>query len=383
MTSIDTFFELLRAGIWGRKASMPSAPTSWPDVIEMANRQSVVGIISDGLQELPKESLPPKAYILDLFGTTYSIEIRNKQLNLAVVQIIYYLEKHGISTRLMKGQGCALLYPKPLHRQSGDIDLFVGHKQYEQAKALIKAKGIKIEKESAYDAHFLWGNVPVELHWLETKLYYPSNNKAFQQICRKEEWKLPSVIEIEGQDIGIFNHTFNTFYVFVHLYHHFMQVGVGLRQVCDWMLLLKRNEEKIDWDCLHGYVIAIKAERAWKAFYGLAVEHLGLHLTEVPKWMRNVNSADIQFVMYDILKSGNFGKFGTSMQKRTFGKGMIGNVGSFSALVMRLFKVGKFGYQEALFYPLWRLFCDQDMFGRYKSKNDKTCTSISKDQLTS
>ena len=73
MTSIDTFFELLRAGIWGRKASMPSAPTSWPDVIEMAKRQSVVGIISDGLQELPKESLPPKAYILDLFGTTYSI----------------------------------------------------------------------------------------------------------------------------------------------------------------------------------------------------------------------------------------------------------------------------------------------------------------------
>lgn len=368
MTSLDTFFELLKAGTWGIKVLVSNAPTSWPDVIEMAKRQSVVGIITDGLQKLPKDLLPRKVHILDLFGSTCSIEVRNKQLNLAVAQIIHYLDKHGVSTRLMKGQGCALLYPNPLHRQSGDIDLFVGHKQYEQAKTLIKAKGIEIEKESAYDAHFMWGNVPVELHWLETKLYYPGNDRVFQKICRKEEWANPTTSEIGGQQVEMFNPTFNAFYVFVHLYHHFLQVGVGFRQVCDWMLLLKRNENEIKWDSLHEYVMAIHAERAWKAFYGLAVERLGLQFAQVPKWMEECNRADIQFVMYDILKVGNFGKYGASMQKRAFGKGMINNVGSLAALVMRLFRVGRFGYQEALSYPLWKLFCDHNLFGRYKSK---------------
>lgn len=285
-----------------------------------------------------------------------------------MAQIVSYLNKCGVSIRLMKGQGCALLYPNPLHRQSGDIDLFVGSKQYEHAKELIRAQGIEIEKESAYDAHFIWGNVYVEMHWQETKLYYPSNNKVFQLICRKEEWEKPDVTEIEGQHVEMFNPTFNAFYVFVHLYHHFMQVGVGLRQVCDWMLLLKRNEEEIDWDRLQKYVSAIKAGRAWKAFYGLAVEYLGLHLAEVPQWMENCNATDIRFVMRDILKVGNFGKFGASMQKRSFGKGILANMESFAALALRLFRISRFGYQEAFSYPLWRLFCDKNMFGRYKLK---------------
>lgn len=366
MTSLDVFFELLRAGIWGRAALISSAPPNWSDVIEIAKRQSVVGVIYDGVLTLSKEFLPERTHILDLFATTYSIEVLNKQANIAVTQLVSYLNEHGVSSRLMKGQGCALLYPNPLHRQSGDIDLFVGAEQYQFAKELIKNKGIDIEKEGVYDAHFMWRNVPVELHWLETKLYYPQNNKNFQQICRKEEWENPIVAEIEGQSVEMFNCTFNTFYVFVHLYHHFLQVGVGLRQVCDWMLLLKRYECEIDWNRLYEYIRAINAERAWNAFYGLAVERLGLQLVKEPKWMQNRNSADIQFVMNDILNVGNFGKYGASLQKRAFGKGLMVNVCSFSALIIRLLKVSKFGFQETLSYPLWRLFCDRSLFERYK-----------------
>lgn len=366
MTSLDVFFELLRAGIWGRAALISSAPPNWSDVIEIAKRQSVVGVIYDGVLTLSKEFLPERTHILDLFATSYSIEVLNKQANIAVTQLVSYLNEHGVSSRLMKGQGCALLYPNPLHRQSGDIDLFVGSEQYPFAKELIVSKGIDIEKEGVYDAHFMWRNVPVEMHWLETKLYYPKNNKNFQQICRREEWKKTVVAEIEGQSVELFNHTFNTFYVFVHLYHHFLQVGVGLRQVCDWMLLLKRYESEIDWGCLYEYIRAIKAERAWKAFYGLAVERLGLQLTQEPIWMQRCNSDDIQFVMDDILNVGNFGKYGTSLQKRTFGKGLLANMCSFSALIIRLLKVSKFGFQETLSYPLWRLFCDRSLFERYK-----------------
>ena len=42
MTDIDTFFELLRAGTWDRKALISSAPPNWSEVIEIAKRQSVV-----------------------------------------------------------------------------------------------------------------------------------------------------------------------------------------------------------------------------------------------------------------------------------------------------------------------------------------------------
>lgn len=74
MTSIDTFFELLRAGTWGGDAVLSSVPVNWTDVIELAKKQSVAGVIFDGLQTLPKELLPGKTYILDLIAVTYSIE---------------------------------------------------------------------------------------------------------------------------------------------------------------------------------------------------------------------------------------------------------------------------------------------------------------------
>ena len=54
------------------------------------------------------------------------------------------------------------------------------------------------------------------------------------------------VINICDQTIVLSNLTFNAFYIFVHLYYHFLQVGVGFRQICDWMLWLKRQEETID-----------------------------------------------------------------------------------------------------------------------------------------
>lgn len=84
------------------------------------------------------------------------------------------------------------------------------------------------------------------------------------------------VINICDQTIVLSNLTFNAFYIFVHLYYHFLQVGVGFRQICDWMLWLKRQEETIDWECSHGYVCEIGAMSAWVAFYGLVIDYLGL-----------------------------------------------------------------------------------------------------------
>lgn len=369
MTDINTFFELLRAGIWGRKAELTSVPKSWQRVFDMAFQQSVIGVTFEGLQTLPKDCMPAQKLLLKWISSAFVIKKQNKQVNEAVAQLVSYLNVYSIPCRLMKGQGCASLYPNPLYRQSGDIDLFVGEIQYERAKNQVRARGVNIEMESTYDAHFTWGNVLVEMHRLEMKLYWPSLNRQFQQICRMEEWHEPTDFEVEDLKVTMFNATFNAFYVFMHLYHHFLQVGVGLRQVCDWMLIMKHYEHELDWERLHGYVLMVGAERAWKAFYGLTVEHMGLQLETVPEWMRGYKTADVQFVLNDILNVGNFGKFGESMQKRSFGGGIKANVWSFIVLTKRLLRVSKFGRRETIAYPLWKVFCDGSMFNRYKSKH--------------
>jgi hypothetical protein len=116
-------------------------------------------------------------------------------------------------------------------------------------------------------------------------------------------------IKICDQPVAMFNATFNVFYIFVHLYHHFLQVGVGL-QIGDWMLWLEYEEDAIDQGRLYGYVKAVDARRAWKTFSELAVEHLGLRLSETPDWMANYSMKDVRFVLKNVLTVGNFGKYG-------------------------------------------------------------------------
>lgn len=361
----EIFLELLRSGVWGLPIHLSKPPDDWHTIYNMSKKQSVQAVVFDGVQKLPKAFIPPKELVLEWYGITMRTEKISEAHERDLVSLIKFLSDCNIDNRLMKGQGCASFYPKPWHRQSGDIDLFVGERQYNKAQDLIRNHGVKIEKESVYDVHFTWGKTIVEMHKWETFFYYPFVNRRLQSICRKEEWNKSIVVNIGDQPIALFNATFNAFYIFVHLYHHFLQVGIGLRQICDWMLWMKHQEAHIDWERLHIYVQEIDAERPWKAFYGLTAEHLGLRLTVVLKWMQQYSQKDVDFILEDVFSVGNFGKYGDSIQKRSFGGGFLANIASFGALTKRLIRVSRFGPCEVVSYPLWRIFCDRAMFSRY------------------
>lgn len=366
----EIFLELLRSGVWGLPIHLSKPPDDWHTIYNMSKKQSVQAVVFDGVQKLPKAFIPPKELVLEWYGITMRTEKISEAHERDLVSLIKFLSDCNIDNRLMKGQGCASFYPKPWHRQSGDIDLFVGERQYNKAQDLIRNHGVKIEKESVYDVHFTWGKTIVEMHKWETFFYYPFVNRRLQSICRKEEWNKSIVVNIGDQPIALFNATFNAFYIFVHLYHHFLQVGIGLRQICDWMLWMKHQEAHIDWERLHIYVQEIDAERPWKAFYGLTAEHLGLRLTVVPKWMQQYSQKDVDFILEDVFSVGNFGKYGDSIQKRSFGGGILANIASFGALTKRLIRVSRFGPCEVVSYPLWRIFCDRTMLSRYLTQKN-------------
>ena len=83
-------------------------------------------------------------------------------------------------------------------------------------------------------------------------------------------------------------------------------------------MILKRDENSIDWADIYEYVRKMDAERAWCAFYGLTVKYLGLELTNVPEWMQKWSERDVDEIVKDVLKQGNFGQYGESMKQRKF-----------------------------------------------------------------
>lgn len=94
------------------------------------------------------------------------IEQRNKEMNAFIAGLIENLRKNDIYTLLVKGQGVAQCYEKPLWRLCGDVDLLLSENNYKKAKKLLLPLANSHEEEYAYTRHLgmnLYG-WEVELH---------------------------------------------------------------------------------------------------------------------------------------------------------------------------------------------------------------------------
>ena len=96
--------------------------------------------------------------------------------------------------------------------------------------------------------------VHIENHRIILRLNSPLANRHFQQIIRKwypQETDYALFSETGKEDskavsIAIPPATFNALYIFLHAFVHFLNSGIGLRQLCDWTCLLANRHKEID-----------------------------------------------------------------------------------------------------------------------------------------
>ena len=131
----DKFFQLLRLAICSSDVIPHIEKEEWREIYEIARKQSLLGVIFDGIQKmsdaakLKGESIEMDVDLLMTWmGKCKQIEKRNHQLDEAVVKVSAWFRKKGFRTCILKGQGNALMYLHPAHRTPGDIDLWVSGK---------------------------------------------------------------------------------------------------------------------------------------------------------------------------------------------------------------------------------------------------------------
>lgn len=135
----DAFFTLLRAGLWGERNSEPriDGTTDWDKVYQLAQEQSVQGLVLQGIDWFKVHDSGftiPQVLLLEWIGEVQMIEQQNKEMNKFIASLVQKLQSVGIYSLLVKGQGGAQCYEKPLWRCSGDIDLLLSNDNYQKAK---------------------------------------------------------------------------------------------------------------------------------------------------------------------------------------------------------------------------------------------------------
>lgn len=307
-----TFFELLRAGLWEKEARLSRFKgIDYAAVLQLAEEQSVVGLVTAGLEKVQDVNVP-KEVVLQFIGSTLQIEQRNKDMNDYVAKLIDQLRKEDIYAILVKGQGIAQCYEKPLWRACGDVDLLLSVGNYEKAKQLLVPQAVYLESEFVSFKHLgmaMMGGYVVELHGT-------LHSRLSKRIDRVIDEALNDVFYSGSVRLWLNGNTqvflpapnCDVFFVFTHILHHFFIDGVGLRQICDWCRLIWTYREILDRNLLERRLNKAGLLSEWKVFTALAVDWLGMPVEAIPlyedssKWKRKANK-----VMSFVLETGNFG----------------------------------------------------------------------------
>lgn len=309
--NIKAFFSLLQAGLWEQRCRLPAFDNiDFGDVYKVASEQSVVGLIAAGLEQIEGER-PDRDIVLPFMGQVLQLEQRNKAMNAFIADLMERLRAAGITAVLVKGQGVAQCYERPLWRACGDVDLLLDAVNYEKAKQLLIPLASSVEDEDKTRKHLAMAisSWVVELHGTLFTHQLLRLNRVIGEVQDAVLLKKQVRIWTNGREnVSLPSPDNDVFFIFSHILQHYFVEGIGLRQICDWCRLLWIHKDSIDAGLLERRLRSAGIMTEWKAFAALAVNYLGMLKDVMPfyssdhRWIRKA-----EMVLAFVLETGNFG----------------------------------------------------------------------------
>lgn len=304
---------LLRCGLWGKPDTTQAfvASFSWEKLVDLALQQTVLGVMTEGMGILKHESQPSLLVKQKLISYRLKIEQSNVKMNAVIPELVRILHDNGITdVWLLKGQGVGQTYPQPNARQSGDVDLlFMNMEDYRKAKNLFANyaydKGPDFED---LEWVCVYQGITVELH---AKIHHSQINRRMAKNFGHwfEEIRTTQALrrwELHSTAVSLPPYRFDALFIFIHMASHYFNSGIGLRQLCDWMMYLNAYHAQINEQQLAKDLKLLGLTKIWQIFGALLVHYLGYPASMMPLYEARYEK-DAKVVLRFIFDSGNFG----------------------------------------------------------------------------
>ena len=322
MNDITAIFAFLKYCLGSKEdMSMVIAGMDWQELYSFASKQALLGLCLEGIERLGKEYPEElkqnpigRELVMNWMGKAQQIRRQNMKVNAVASKLFAMLREDGMRCCVLKGQGNALMYPNPYSRTPGDIDVWINASrerimEYAQKKFEL-GDDIRLQHlETSLDG------VPVELHFFPCSMNNPIYHARLQKCFKRNaDLQCSNVVSLPDGigEIAIPTTAFNVVYQLTHLYHHFFDEGIGMRQIIDYYYvvisdyLLVINDESLGIrDTLQR---ELKHLGLWK-FAGavMYVLHETLGLSE-EKMIAPMDEKRGKLLLAEILNGGNFGQ---------------------------------------------------------------------------
>lgn len=237
---------LLRFAL-GLDDSFALQPTAeeWARLYEESIRHSLVGVTFVGVNRLRGEQRPPLELLMQWASEAEALREVNLRFNQEAARVTRLFESEGHTTAILKGQANARLYPDVLSRQPGDIDIWVSGGK-EAAIAMLKRLGMADDSCDTCYHHIQLPRsdegIEVEVHFLPSSGHNDKRcNERLQQYLAAELERGATMVE-EGFRVPSMQYALMM--QLAHVRHHLRGEGVGLRQLTDYLLLLRNSTEE-------------------------------------------------------------------------------------------------------------------------------------------
>lgn len=279
---MDLLFELIQVTL-GQRDWLSRTPfeEDWGMLFQMAEEQGITSFVFPALETLNKSGQkPPMELLYEWIGLAEQVRAQNKLMNREAARLTALFENEGHRTAILKGQANARLYchtentestdnfkghtdgtdkgsDLSLLRQPGDIDIWVSGGKERVVRTLRKlhlidggmSKYHSAEKAEDYYHHIHLrkneNGVDVEVHFRPSSGNQdPFTNRRLQKYLNQE---IDKENEMVGEGFRVPSLRFALVMQLAHIQKHFIEEGVGLRQIIDYYYLLRKwsmeNEE--------------------------------------------------------------------------------------------------------------------------------------------
>lgn len=308
----DELLSLLRCELCGQE--LPSAsytPEEFRVLIRMAREQAVAALVAECLMRHSVKVNDDGA--MEIMAILVSHQRHAAQIDSHVATLAALLNTHRIPYAVFKGQVAARYYDRPYLRSTGDVDFYVPPTHYEQAKEVISREMKTAITDDHMDKHceFAFGGTRFEMHHRVETFGSAGHQRRFDALTLGDVMAdRVTTLTIGGIQVAVFSPLVDILVIFKHLFNHLLVEGVGLRQVCDLMLMLRRYRGAYSASELATALHQLGYYNAFIAMGALMVRHLGMATADFPMAIPTKYHLWGDRIKDEILSGGNFGKYG-------------------------------------------------------------------------
>lgn len=242
------FVDILSAGIRGKSADKVYDNVEWDEVIDLADKHKVEGIIylalrkSKLISNIGEEKISLLKQKAAITGITQSRHISG------LSTVLNKINERNIPVIVLKGLVVREFYPQPDQRSMNDADILVHEGDVEKVKQLLIDMGYVYLEDHKASHHIalVHHKYPfIELHWNLFKRDGFSNElEHYERLIWRRAIKVnvgeAEVLSLSYEDLAL--------HLCMHMAAHLAATGFGVRQLCDLVLLVEHKGDEIDWN---------------------------------------------------------------------------------------------------------------------------------------